>query len=92
MGKVLTRGADQISLKRVLDTIDVRIEGCSPPENQSLRYLRAVIGNTHAIFQAKLLGCRPSPLMLLVLSVDGRTEDSEYPNLITESGREPYGL
>ena len=90
--KALTRDADQISLKRALDTIDERLGLCSHAERRSLRHWRGVIGEAHADFQAKLLLCGHSPLTLLVLSVDGRTEGSEYPNLMIRSGREPYGL
>ena len=92
MSEALTGVPDQISLKRALDTIDARIELCSHTESRPLRYWRGVIGKVHIDFQAKLLECRPSPLMLLAVSVDGRTEDSEYPNLLLQTGREPYGL
>ena len=92
MCKTLTRGADQISWEKALNTIDVRIGLCSHAENESLRYWRGVIGKVHAGFKAKLLGCRPSPLVLLVMLVDGRTEGSDFPNLALPAGREPYGL
>ena len=92
MSEALTRGPHQISLKRALDTIEVRIELCSHTESESLRHWRGVIGKVHVDFQAKLMGCQQSPLMGLVLSVDGRTEDSEYPSLLLPTGREPYGL
>ena len=92
MGKALTRDVDQVSWKRALDTIDVCIGLCSHAESESLRYQRGLIGKVHADFQANMLKCGPSPLMSSALSVDGRTEDSEFPNLLLSSGREPYGL
>lgn len=91
--KALTEGANQISLKRGLDTIDARLGLCSHAENESLRYLRGVIGKVHADFQANLQGCcGPSWILSGAVLVDGRTADSKYPNLILHSGREPYGL
>ena len=90
--KALTGVVHQISWKRALDTIDVRIVLRSHTEGELLRYWRGVIGRVHADFRAKLLRCGPSPSMLLVPLVDGRTEDSEFPNLLLDSGREPYGL
>ena len=90
--KTLTLGADQVSWKRALDTIDTRIGLCSHTESELLRYWRGLIGKVHADFQANLLKCGPSPLMSSALLVDGRTEDSEFPNLLLPSGREPYGL
>ena len=92
MSKALTEGADQVSWKRALDTIDVRIGLCSHSENELLRYWREVIWKVHAEFQANLLKCGPSSIMSSALTVDGRTEDSEFPNLLLPSGREPYGL
>jgi len=75
--KALTGGADQISWKRVLDTVDARIKLCLYAESELLRYWRGVIGKVHADFQTGLLRCGPSPLVLLARSVDGCTEDSE---------------
>ena len=92
MRKTLTRGADQVSWKTALDTIDLCIGLRPHTESKSLRYWRGLIWKVHVDFQANLLKCRPSPLMSLALSVDGRTEDSEFPNLLPRSGREPYGL
>ena len=92
MIKALTEGADQISWKRALDTIDVRV-GLSPhAESGSLRHWRGVIGKVYADFQANLLRCGPSPLISSALLVDGRTGDSKFPNLLTYAGRERYGL
>lgn len=90
--KALTEGVNQISWKRALDTIDVRSGLCSHTENESLRYLRGVIGKVHSDFHANLQGCGPSPLLSMAVLLDGRTADSKYPNLILHSGREAYGL
>ena len=90
--KALTKSTDQVSFKRALDTIDVRLGSFPHAESESLRYWRGVIGKAHGDFEAGLLGCRVSSLTLLSMTVDGRTEGSEYPNLMLDSGREPYGL
>ena len=91
--KELTENAGQISWKRALDTIDARIGLCSHTENGSLRYYwRGVIGKAYADLQANLAGCEPNPLVSLALSIDGRMEDSRYPNLLIAAEREPYGL
>ena len=58
--------------------------------NWSLRHWRGVIGKAHADIHKKLLG--PSLLMSLALSVDGRTADSDFPNLLLHKEREPFGL
>ena len=88
----LTGGADQISWERALDTIDVCMMLFSHAESELLRYCRGVIWKSQADFQAKLLGCGTSPLVLWVMLVDGRTEGSDFPNLALPAGREPYGL
>ena len=92
MSEVLTAGADQISWKRALDTIDVRIGMCSQAESGSLRYLRGIIWKVHADFHAGLPRRGPSSFALLVLSTDGRTADSKYPNLLLPKERERFAL
>ena len=88
----LTKSANQISWKRALDTIDARIELRSRAESGSLRHWRGVIKEAYVDFQASLEGYGPSLLVTLSLSVDGRTEDSSFPNLALPTEREPYGL
>jgi len=88
----LTKSDNQISWKRALDTIDARIGSHSHAESESLRYLRGVIEKVHADLQANLQRCGPSPLISSVLLVDGRTEDSKFPSLLSFAARERYGL
>ena len=92
MSEALIVGVDQISWKRALDTIDVRIGLCSQAESGSLRYLRSIIGKVHVDFQAGILGCGLSSSASLLPLMDGRTADSEYPNLLLHREREPFGL
>ena len=92
ISEVLTVGADQISWRRALDTIDVRIGLCSQSGSGSLRYLREIIWKVHADFHANLRERGPSSFALLVPSTDGRTADSKYPNLLLPKERERFGL
>lgn len=92
ISKVLTEDVGQISWKRALDALDVRIGLCSHPEIESLRYWRGIIGKVHADFQTNLPGSGPSQILSSALLVDGRTEDSDFPNLLPYAAREPYGL
>ena len=91
MSRALTNGANQISLKKVLGTIDVRIGLFPYAESELMRYCGGVIGKAHADFRAKLLECGPTHPMVSAVLVNGRTEDSEFPNLLLDSGRESYG-
>ena len=88
----LTRGADQISWKKALDTIDIRIGLSSHARSRSLWHWREVIGKAYVEFQVNFLGYGPTPLISLALSVDGRTPDSRYPSLLLHQERERYGL
>ena len=92
MNEALTENIDQISWRRALDTIDFRIGSRSQAESQPLRDQREVIAKAYADLQANLLGYGPSLVASLALSVDGRTEESSYPNLLLHTERERYGL
>ena len=79
-----------MSWKRALDTIDARVE--LNLENGSLSNWEAVIGKAYADFQANFLGPGHNSFASSVLSVDGRSEGSNFPNLIVPGERERYGL
>jgi len=81
-----------MSWKRALDTIDLRIGSCSHAESGSLRCWKEAIGDAYVGIQANLLSCGLSLLVSLALSEDGRTEDSNYPNLLIHANREPHDL
>ena len=81
------------SRKRALDTINVRVGSRSHTESRSLRHCwRRVIGTAYADFQVNLPGCGPNLLVSSILSIDARTEDSSYPNLLLAKERERYGF
>ena len=92
--EALSKDSDQISWKRALDTIEECIRLCPHSEREAPQYHRwkEVIGKAYADFQANLPGYEPSLLSSLAMTVDGRTEGSNYPNLILPAERERYGL
>lgn len=91
--KRLTKNGNQISWKTALDTIDACIEARPHAESEPLQRWRGVIGKAYADFQANpRLGCGANQLVSLALSLDGRTGDSIYPNLLLPEERERYGL
>lgn len=91
--EALSKDSDQISWKRALDTIEECIRLCPHSGREAPRYRwKEVIGKAYADFQANLPGYEPSLLSSLAMTVDGRTEGSNYPNLILPAERERYGL
>ena len=81
-----------MSWKSVLDIIDARIGFGSDIQSGSLRYWRRVIGKAYADFEVGFSGYGPTLLASSMVGVDGRTEDSNFPNLILPAERERYGL
>ena len=81
-----------MSWKRALDIIDTRIGLRSDIESGPLRHWRRVIGKAHADFQTGFLGYGPALLISLAVRVDGRTEDSNFPNLLLPTERERCGI
>ena len=70
----------------------MRIGLRSHVESGSLRYWKGVIGKAYADLRANLPGYEPCLLGLMIMSEDGRTEDSSSPNFLLHAEREPYGL
>ena len=79
-----------MSWKKALDIIDGRIGLRSDVGGGSLPHWRRVIGKAYADLQVGFLG--PSLLVSLALGEDGRTEDSRFPNLLSQVVRERYLL
>ena len=73
-----------MSWKRALDIIDARagLRSAVDVEGGSLRHWRRVIGKAHVDFQVGFLGHGPSLIISLAMGVDGRTENSSFPNLV----------
>ena len=91
-GEILTKNVDQISWRRALGTIDVRIGSRTHVESEPLRHWKGVIERAYADFQANLPSYEPCQHASLVLASDGRTADSTAPNYLRPEERQPYGL
>ena len=82
----------QMSWKGALDIIDARIGLHLETEDGPLRHWRRIIGKAYADFQANFLGFDHNSFASFVVSTDGRSEDSDFPNLLLVSERERYGF
>ena len=81
-----------MSWKRALDTIDARIGLHLDNESGSLQHWRIVIGRVYANFRSNFLGPEHHSFASSVISVDGRSEGSDFPNLVLPSERGHYGF
>jgi len=81
-----------ISWKTALDTIDARLGLHLDAEKGSLRRWRMIIEKAYADFRENLPEFKPDEFACLVFATDGRSEGSNYPNLIAPEERERYGL
>ena len=87
--KALTQDTIQISWKRALDTIDVRIGSRAHAESEPLRHWSGVIGKAYADLQANLAVHGPSALLIsLISSEGGRTGGSSHLNSLPRKERE----
>ena len=75
-----------------MNAVDERIELHLDTENGSLGHWKNVIGKTYTDFQANFKGYQHNAFASFVLSGDGRSEGSNFPNLLLPSEREPYGF
>ena len=75
-----------------MDTIDARIRLQFDAVNGSLLRWKTVIEDAYGDFQVGFPGFKPDSFASLVMTMDGRSEDSNYPNLVVPSERERYGL
>lgn len=57
-----------------------------------LRYWKGVVAKAYEGFQQKLPDEQPPDICLMLSTQDGRTEHSRYPNLLSASAREDYGI
>ena len=51
-----------------------------------------IVADAYAIYKEKLPDCEPPLLSSLSLLEDGRTEDSQYPNLLSPLARAELGI
>ena len=90
--ETLTKDAHQVSWKRALDIIDARIGSRSDITSRSLRHWRRVIGKAYADFEAGFSEYGPALVVSLAMGMDTRTQDSSFPNLTLQEGRELCGI
>ena len=81
-----------MSWELALETIEAHGILHQDAENGSLGYWKAIIEKAHADFQASFPGFEPNSFACLVMSTDGRSEDSDFPNLMEPKERERYGI
>ena len=82
----------QLSWKLALETIEARVRLHLDAESGSLQYCKMAIKKIYANFQVDFPGFEPNSFSCLVIAMDGRSEDSDFPNLIKPKERERYGI
>ena len=82
----------QISWKTALDTVEARLGLQLDAKNRSLGRWKIAIEKAYADFRENLPGFKPDPFASMVFASDGRSEGSNYPNLIVPRERARYGL
>ena len=75
-----------------MDTINARIGLDLDAEDGSLQRWGTVIGKTYEDFKSSFPAFHPDPLISLVMATDGRSEGSNFPNLVVAGERLRYGL
>ncbi|KAF9643913.1 hypothetical protein BDM02DRAFT_3132089 [Thelephora ganbajun] len=80
------------SWKKSLTVFDARIKNLLPEESEWLRHFQEVIGEMYSDFHARLPDCEPPVIYSLALTLDGTTEESRYPNLMSAEERMRFGL
>ena len=83
---------DQLSWGKALTVYESRISRLQMEDSILLRYWRGVVAKAYEGFPQKLPDENPPELCFALETQDGRTEDSEYPNLLHASTREEYGI
>ena len=78
----------QVSWKRALGVFNARLANAPPEHRTKLRHWKEAVTEIYTGFEAELLIEEPTILTLRAVTVDGRTGESRYPNLmISESVR-----
>jgi hypothetical protein len=93
-GETLTEFAlwHQTSWKTALDTIEARLGLQLDPGNGSLGHWKTIIGKAYADFRENLPEFEPDLFVSLVFATDGRSEGSDFPNLLVATERERFGI
>ena len=80
----------QVSWKKALRVFDARLANAPPEHGTKLRHWKETVAEVHSDFEAKLPGTGPGTLTLRAEQVDGRTEESRYPNLMIPGVMQQY--
>ena len=82
----------QISWNKALSVFDSRISGTTLEQGTKLRRWKEVVEEVHLDFWAKIPDEEPPILTERAYKLDGRTEESRYPNLMLPWVRRRYGI
>lgn len=82
----------QVSWEKALGVFDARLANIPRERGTKLRFWKQIVEKHHLDFVARLPAGETPTLAVLVQHEDGRTEGSQYPNLIPSGEREQYGL
>ncbi|KAF9643480.1 hypothetical protein BDM02DRAFT_3191569 [Thelephora ganbajun] len=80
------------SWKKSLVVLNARTENLPSKESEQLRRFQKAIGEMYSDFHARLPDCEPPVIYSLSMGVDGTTEESRYPNLMSAEERMRFGL
>jgi len=82
----------QVSWRAALGVFDARLVTIPPERGTKLRYWRETVAEAYSDFTAKIPEAKLQTLALRALWLDGRTEESRYPNLMIPEVGQQYGL
>jgi len=75
-----------------LEVFDIRLADFPPEYGARLRHRRDIVAMVYSDFVAKLPDAKLTALASRAAWVDGRTEESQYPNLMIPGAMLPYGI
>jgi len=81
-----------MSWKKALAVFDARLASNTREQDTKLRHWRETVAGVYADFEAKLPDAGFPNLTVQARWVDGRTEESRYPNLLLPGMGQRYGI
>ena len=85
----LTANTAQLSWEKTLGVFNSRLANTALT---NLRHWREIVAGVYSDFEANIPDPEAGPLVLRAWSLDGRTEDSRYPNLMLPEVGKQYGI
>jgi hypothetical protein len=82
----------QVSWKKALGVFDARLATAPLKHDTKLRHWREIVAEVYSDFAAKLPEAKLPTLTIRAQLIDGRTEESRYPNLMLPGMGEHYGI